>query len=642
MAKFTFHYQWKMSLQSSVESLWPYVSDTDQFRAAISFPAATYIMEEAPDGLLRRIGHIHYYGFPIEWEEDPFEWIRLKDIVDTQHYRVGPLRYVKVHITLESRSEGGTDLTYDVLASPANLLGYPAIPIQIGMIQRMRTERAFRQMDNYALANVSHPFQTQHTPVNSTGRARLDDLANQLRAAGHAAPLVNRLIDLVRTAPDHELTQMRPYAFADLWDTPRNDTLELFLQATKLGLLDMFWNMLCPQCRGAMNPLHSLHDVSHAEHCPSCNIDYEVDFARSVEATFQVNPAIKTVTREMYCIGSPQNTPHILMQQSLAPGETRTIKLKLDAKRYRWRVPKLALRDATPRTIDNINTALSGQAFTEVHNQTTVNAISVTINNADLVPKPDAVGAGMVKINLINASNDPQVILLEQTDWSDQASTAAEVTSLQSFRDLFSSEALRPGESISVERLTVLFTDLKGSTILYQTVGDAPAFRRVMDHFTLLRDGVARHQGALVKTIGDAIMAVFADPLHAVEAAVDILHKIDKYNDENPDARLVLKMGIHQGTCIAVTLNERLDYFGSVVNLAARLESQSQGGDVVISGAVATDPAVEDLVKQPQVNVDSFEATLKGFTESFFLSRLTLGDEFRQTANKLVQGVATS
>ncbi len=213
---------------------------------------------------------------------------------------------------------------------------------------------------------------------------------------------------------------------------------------------------------------------------------------------------------------------------------------------------------------------------------------------------------------------------------------------MQSFRDLFSSEALRPGESISVERLTVLFTDLKGSTILYQTVGDAPAFRRVMDHFSLLRDGVARHQGGLVKTIGDAIMAVFADPLHAVEAAMDILQRINEYNIENPDALIVLKMGIHQGACIAVTLNERLDYFGSVVNLAARLEGQSQGGDVVISSAVATDPAVEVYLKQPEVKVDSFNATLKGFTESFALRRLTLTGAAVKTEGKLVQGVATS
>ena len=198
-------------------------------------------------------------------------------------------------------------------------------------------------------------------------------------------------------------------------------------------------------------------------------------------------------------------------------------------------------------------------------------------------------------------------------------------------RDLFSSEALRPGESISVERLTILFTDLKGSTSMYQTVGDAPAFRQVMDHFGILRDGVIRNQGALVKTIGDAIMAVFSDPAHAVQGAFDIMKRIQEYNLDHPASPLVLKMGIHQGACIAVTLNERLDYFGTVVNLASRLEGQSQGNDVVISEAIATDPAILELLNTGQFKMTPFTANLKGFADDYSLHRLTIAGNAAQT-----------
>jgi class 3 adenylate cyclase len=135
---------------------------------------------------------------------------------------------------------------------------------------------------------------------------------------------------------------------------------------------------------------------------------------------------------------------------------------------------------------------------------------------------------------------------------------------------------------------------------------------------------VAQNHGALVKTIGDAIMAVFIDPLHAVAASLDILQAIRAYNAGHPSQPLVLKMGIHQGACIAVTLNERLDYFGSVVNLAARLESQSQGDDVVISDAVANDPAVAECLRKTGVRIEPFATTLKGFAESFSLRRLSV------------------
>jgi adenylate cyclase len=325
-------------------------------------------------------------------------------------------------------------------------------------------------------------------------------------------------------------------------------------------------------------------------------------------------------------MGSPQNTPHILMQQLLAPGETRTIKMLLLPGRYRWRAPKLAKRgtEAARIALGIDQDAVPGRAILETSTKVKRTDTTLTLTDNGVSVTPASIGSGVVTLALTNNSKEEQFVLLEQTQWSDQATTAAEITSLQSFRDLFTGEVLRPGETINVERLTIMFTDLKGSTALYTSVGDAPAFRRVMDHFSLLKEEVSKQHGALVKTIGDAIMAVFTDPVYAVQASLDILRRMEAYNQENPDMPLILKMGIHQGTCIAVTLNERLDYFGSVVNLAARLEGQSQGHDVVVSNSVFTDPAVEEFLNQEHVQQEDFTTTIKGFSESFSLHRLTL------------------
>jgi len=89
---------------------------------------------------------------------------------------------------------------------------------------------------------------------------------------------------------------------------------------------------------------------------------------------------------------------------------------------------------------------------------------------------------------------------------------------------------------------------------------------------------------------------------------------------------LSLKAGLHTGPCIAVTLNDRLDYFGSTVNMAARLEAQSTGDDVVISSAVYFDPQVRDLLGDPDAGFSAmrFEIPLKGFDdEQFELWRVT-------------------
>jgi class 3 adenylate cyclase len=226
-----------------------------------------------------------------------------------------------------------------------------------------------------------------------------------------------------------------------------------------------------------------------------------------------------------------------------------------------------------------------------------------------------------------NSTDDEQLFILERTVWSDEAATAAEVTALQMFRDLFASEALRAGDQISVGSLTVLFTDLKNSTRLYREIGDATAFGRVMNHFDVLKQAIAEHDGALVKTIGDAVMAVFRRPANALRAMMDAQQRLA--NPPDGMLPLTLKAGMHAGPCIAVTLNDRLDYFGSTVNLAARLEGQSTGDDVVVSSAVYSDPEVRELLGESgnALAGTRFEIPLKGFDEERFeLWRITRAD----------------
>ena len=135
-----------------------------------------------------------------------------------------------------------------------------------------------------------------------------------------------------------------------------------------------------------------------------------------------------------------------------------------------------------------------------------------------------------------------------------------------------------------------MFTDLRNSTQLYREIGDATAFGRVMNHFDVLEKVIAEEDGALVKTIGDAVMAVFRRPASALKAMLSAQEMLAAPPQGN--APLTLKAGVHTGPCIAVTLNDRLDYFGSTVNMAARLEGLSTGNDVIISHALYDDPEV--------------------------------------------------
>jgi class 3 adenylate cyclase len=168
--------------------------------------------------------------------------------------------------------------------------------------------------------------------------------------------------------------------------------------------------------------------------------------------------------------------------------------------------------------------------------------------------------------------------------------TAKELVTTQTFRDLFRAESIPSQGGLGLKNLTVLFTDLKGSTELYSRMGDMRAYGLVGEHFGLLRDVVASHSGAVVKTIGDAVMASFPTSAPALEAAMLMNREIGKVGD------LELKIGLHSGPCIAVDLNERLDYFGQTVNIAARVQAIADSRQIVCTDPVRDAPGAAEVI----------------------------------------------
>jgi class 3 adenylate cyclase len=591
-----FHYRWEYDLEASPEEFWPLVADTNRFNRDAGVPAVEALGTSGKDG--RRL-RLFKFGIAVEWEEQPFEWIRPHRFGVVRRYTKGPVSEMRVLVELTERPKGGTHLVYEVRAQARNLLGQVAIPVQIGVLSRRKFGEIFRRYDRELKSGK--PALYQATPVNFAqgGQARLKALSERLITQGAAAEIVRRLSEMIEQADDTSLSRIRSHALADYWKIPRRDVLEVCLWATRAGLLDLQWEMICPHCRGAAQKSQSLTGLQSQVYCDSCDIDFTVNFDRSVELTFRPNPSVRVVAGLQFCVGGPQVTPHIFAQQLLAPGSAREVSLHLEEGRYKLRCSELPGGQFLQVTSDGASEA-----------QLKASEDGWTDDELHLTTKP--------LLRFENATDKEQWFVLERMAWSDQAATAAEVTALQVFRDLFSNEALRPGEQISVGTLTVLFTDLRGSTQLYREIGDAPAFGCVMSHFDVLREAIAEEDGAMVKTIGDAVMAVFRRPAGALRAFLRAQEVLASPREgQRP---LLLKVGIHTGPCIAVTLNGRLDYFGCTVNLGARLEGLSTGGDVVISSSVYSDPEVAEMLHGPQgeLNATRFEMTLKGFDEERF------------------------
>ncbi len=154
--------------------------------------------------------------------------------------------------------------------------------------------------------------------------------------------MVDRLALFLQQADDFALARIKPYQLADEWNEPRRTVLETCLRATRVGLLDLQWELLCPLCRGSQGGGDSLSDLDSKAHCDTCRIDFTVNFDRFVELTFRPNDAIRQLDVKDYCIGSPQRTPHVVVQQLLAANAERELELPLEVGNYRLRALELS------------------------------------------------------------------------------------------------------------------------------------------------------------------------------------------------------------------------------------------------------------------------------------------------------------
>ena len=602
------YFHWKWRLAASPEKLWPLIADTNRFNKDTGLPPVVKV--ETQDRLpnARRRLSFSKMGVTVAWEEEPFQWIEPRSFGVVRRYTSGPVAEMRVLAELEAQNGSGTDLSYQVWARPRNLLGSLAIPIQIGMVSARNFAKVFESYDEAATSDRP-TYELPAAPVEFTsgGQQRLAELSESLLAEDADPQLVQRLTTAIEELDDMAASRMRAYQLAATWNVPRRKVLELCLYATRIGLLEFEWDLLCPLCRGTKARNSSLGGIEAEVHCDTCNIDFDVNFERSVELTFHPNPSIRSIESGEFCVAGPRVTPHVVMQQLMTPGETRDVTPHLEQGRYRVRAFEIP-----------------GGQFLRVTDSA---AQSHQLNiDGDWPDGEISLGIGS-SLNLENRTDNEQLVVLERLAWTDDATTAAEVTALQRFRDLFAGEALRPGERISVGSLAVLFTDLCGSTRLYNEIGDASAFGLVMNHFDVLMEAIDAEEGAIVKTIGDAVMAVFKRPVSAIRAILAANQRLTEASEGLSELRL--KAGMHYGPCIAVTLNDRLDYFGSTVNIASRLEHLSEGADLVMSATVHDDPEVRQFLDDASqsFNIDPTATTLKGFDEAQFdLWRMNLED----------------
>ena len=461
----------------------------------------------------------------------------------------------------------------------------------------------------------------------------MSDIKSQISVLKQTADpaVADAIARLIANGEDFELNRINALDFSNHNSLDEEKVISGFLHASRLGLFDLSWNVLCPGCGGVLGAHDTLKSLRPDDyHCGLCACGYEPSVDEQVEVAFTVSPKIRRVAahepntlpfweyyRQVFWSSgidldkdnfSSMKDEVTLETLELPPGEKAVMSLQLP-----------------PQFIIVFEPVTHSAQFIDVQGEPTKERqqLSLVYNKAHPPTGSTTLRPGPLRLSLDNQSGLrvlPGIFvagdkLHELLGKRRPFLTAKRMLSNQTFRDVFKADNLNVDQRLKITSLTFLFTDLKGSTALYERVGDLAAFDLVRAHFRALLDIIASEKGAVVKTIGDAVMATFIRPENALMAGLKMRAAMGELNKQRGSKDLVVKIGIHEGPCLAVMLNERHDYFGQTVNIAARVQSLSTSQEIHITAPVIESPGVVTILEKEEIRPIQKHAALRGIAD---------------------------
>jgi class 3 adenylate cyclase len=430
----------------------------------------------------------------------------------------------------------------------------------------------------------------------------------------------------VREAPDGELCRVNALAFAAAHRLDEEDVIAALLQAARLGIFELSWNVLCPGCGGVLETAASLKSVDCDEYaCALCASGYQPTLDEMVEVTFTVNPRVRRIgAHDPHTLPLPQYLRQIFWgsgvdlpdEDGLAQVLDEVLLDSLELPPGEKAILSLQLPEGFVIVSDPVTHATQ---FIDAKGEPTRERQSVTmvVSREQGPTGTTQLRPGPLRLAFENRTDRrtlPTVWLANDALHELLAKrrpflTAKRLLTNQTFRDLYRTDTLDVDQRLKITSLTFLFTDLKGSTELYERVGDLVAYDLVKAHFRILNEVVASEAGAVVKTIGDAVMATFPTPDRALAAALRMREALRALDQD-----LLLKIGIHEGPCLAVTLNDRQDYFGQTVNIASRVQNLADSRSIFATGAVVTHGSAAQLLERSGIKPVPQDRALRGIS----------------------------
>jgi len=445
------------------------------------------------------------------------------------------------------------------------------------------------------------------------------------------AGVVDAIEKLVINGEDRDLNRVNVLDFSRSSGLDEEKVISGFLHASRLGLFDLSWNVLCPGCGGVLDAHSTLKSLRHDDYnCALCAAGYEASVDDLVEVAFTVSPRIRRIgAHDPHSLPIWEYYRQIFWSSGIDIDEESFTRLTEEVTLEAIELPpgeKAVLSLQLPAQFVIVFEPVTHAAhFIDVQGEPTKERqqLSMVFNKLQAPTGTTVMRPGPLRLTLDNQSGVrvlPGVwvagdAMHEMIGKRKPLLTAKRILSNQTFRDLYKADNLNIDQRLKITSLTFLFTDLKGSTALYERVGDLAAFDLVRAHFHALLEIIASEKGAVVKTIGDAVIATFVRPEHALQAGLRMRSAMDDLNRKRGTEDLIVKIGLHEGPCLAVMLNERQDYFGQTVNIAARVQSLSTNQEIHITEPVINAPEVGALIAREAIAPVRKEAALRGIAD---------------------------
>jgi serine/threonine protein kinase len=571
------HLAWLLDAPPSV--LWPYVSDTDRVNKASGLePVAVLEDAESKSETGGRLAVTRLLGAEAKWREFPFEWVRERELAVSRRYETGPLEALWNRVTMapSEKADGqlGTALTQDIWIRPR--AGVDPEEVKKALAPLAEAFAAtYRHIDAFVAARArgeteaeADPFEPTHVPT-AAQESHVQHGAQLLAQRGFDAGAIDRLTALLLRAPEKRLERLRPYALADEWRENRDDTLELFLNAANVGLLDLVWDMICPSCMVSHESLATLADLRRSARCTSCSAEYERELVEGVEVVFRPHPAVRDAKATTYCLGSPALRPHVLVQQRIASGEKRSVAVAATFGEFR------ATSGGGLRRADVSASAMGFMGTT-----------TITIGDERISARPLTVRTGEVELEFVNETNAPQLVRFEVPGHRADAVPATAAMTDPAFTSLFGDEHLPDGDYVAARRMAFVFVGVDDQERVFRERGDAGAwhaFKRVEE---LVGAQLEAHRGVLLPSPLAQYTAAFGGTIAAANAAIDLHHAVVSAGLEG------VRIALHEGPCIALTRRDKTEYFGETLHRGAALLDVAPHNGVAMSSVVASDRAV--------------------------------------------------